>query len=47
MVRNGQVLAAIAGGSEAVFAEGLLRAWEAIVLFRVNLAVRSRLTAAV
>jgi nodulation protein E len=30
MVRNGQVLAAIAGGSEAVFAEGLLRAWEAM-----------------
>jgi len=30
MVRNGQVRAAIAGGSEAVFAEGLLRAWEAM-----------------
>ncbi|MDQ2842195.1 MAG: beta-ketoacyl-[acyl-carrier-protein] synthase family protein [Acidobacteriota bacterium] len=30
MVRNGQVKAAIAGGSEAVFAEGLLRAWEAM-----------------
>lgn len=30
MVRNGQALAAIAGGSEAVFAEGLLRAWEAM-----------------
>ncbi len=30
MVRNGQVTAAIAGGSEAVFAEGLLRAWEAM-----------------
>ncbi len=30
MVRNGQVMAAIAGGSEAVFAEGLLRAWEAM-----------------
>jgi nodulation protein E len=30
MIRNGQVLAAIAGGSEAVFAEGLLRAWEAM-----------------
>jgi len=30
MVRNGQVLAALAGGSEAVFAEGLLRAWEAM-----------------
>jgi nodulation protein E len=30
MVRNGQVLAAVAGGSEAVFAEGLLRAWEAM-----------------
>lgn len=30
MVRNGQVLTAIAGGSEAVFAEGLLRAWEAM-----------------
>jgi nodulation protein E len=28
MVRSGQVRAAIAGGSEAVFAEGLLRAWE-------------------
>jgi nodulation protein E len=30
MIRSGQVLAAIAGGSEAVFAEGLLRAWEAM-----------------
>ena len=30
MVRNGQVKAAITGGSEAVFAEGLLRAWEAM-----------------
>jgi nodulation protein E len=30
MVRGGQVSAAIAGGSEAVFAEGLLRAWEAM-----------------
>lgn len=30
LVRNGQVRAAIAGGSEAVFAEGLLRAWEAM-----------------
>ncbi|MBV9767620.1 MAG: beta-ketoacyl-[acyl-carrier-protein] synthase family protein, partial [Acidobacteriaceae bacterium] len=30
MVRAGQVAAAIAGGSEAVFAEGLLRAWEAM-----------------
>ncbi|MGI8962492.1 MAG: beta-ketoacyl-[acyl-carrier-protein] synthase family protein [Bryobacteraceae bacterium] len=30
MVRGGQVIAAIAGGSEAVFAEGLLRAWEAM-----------------
>jgi nodulation protein E len=30
MVRAGQVRAAIAGGSEAVFAEGLLRAWEAM-----------------
>ena len=30
MVRQGQVIAAIAGGSEAVFAEGLLRAWEAM-----------------
>lgn len=30
MVRSGQVIAAIAGGSEAVFAEGLLRAWEAM-----------------
>ncbi len=30
MVRNGQITAAIAGGSEAVFAEGLLRAWEAM-----------------
>jgi nodulation protein E len=30
MVRGGQVKAAIAGGSEAVFAEGLLRAWEAM-----------------
>jgi nodulation protein E len=30
MVRGGQVTAAIAGGSEAVFAEGLLRAWEAM-----------------
>jgi nodulation protein E len=30
MVRNGQMTAAISGGSEAVFAEGLLRAWEAM-----------------
>lgn len=30
MVRNGQMKAAIAGGSEAVFVEGLLRAWEAM-----------------
>ncbi len=30
MVRSGQIVAAIAGGSEAVFAEGLLRAWEAM-----------------
>jgi nodulation protein E len=30
MVRSGAVTAAIAGGSEAVFAEGLLRAWEAL-----------------
>ncbi|MGC2661741.1 MAG: beta-ketoacyl-[acyl-carrier-protein] synthase family protein [Bryobacteraceae bacterium] len=30
MVRNGQAVIAIAGGSEAVFAEGLLRAWEAM-----------------
>lgn len=30
MVRSGAITAAIAGGSEAVFAEGLLRAWEAL-----------------
>lgn len=30
MVRSGAVLAAIAGGGEAVFIEGLLRAWEAM-----------------
>ena len=30
MVRSGQVTVALAGGSEAVFAEGLLRAWEAM-----------------
>ena len=30
LVRNDQATAAIAGGSEAVFAEGLLRAWEAM-----------------
>ncbi len=30
MIRNGQIKAAITGGSEAVFAEGLLRAWEAM-----------------
>ncbi|HMF76298.1 MAG TPA: beta-ketoacyl-[acyl-carrier-protein] synthase family protein [Bryobacteraceae bacterium] len=30
MIRGGQMTAAIAGGSEAVFAEGLLRAWEAM-----------------
>lgn len=30
MIRNGSMTAAIAGGSEAVFAEGLLRAWEAL-----------------
>lgn len=28
MIRNGQATAALTGGSEAVFAEGLLRAWE-------------------
>jgi nodulation protein E len=30
MVRSGQAIAAVAGGSEAVFCEGLLRAWEAM-----------------
>jgi nodulation protein E len=30
MVRSGQVEVAVTGGSEAVFAEGLLRAWEAM-----------------
>jgi nodulation protein E len=30
MVRGGQVQVALAGGSEAIFAEGLLRAWEAL-----------------
>ncbi|MGH9581860.1 MAG: beta-ketoacyl-[acyl-carrier-protein] synthase family protein, partial [Bryobacteraceae bacterium] len=30
MVRAGQVACAVAGGSEAVFAEGLMRAWEAM-----------------
>ena len=30
MIRQGTVTAAITGGSEAVFAEGLLRAWEAM-----------------
>jgi nodulation protein E len=30
MIRSGQVKAAVAGGSEAVFSEGLLRAWEAM-----------------
>lgn len=30
MVRSGQITSAIAGGSEAVFSEGLLRAWEAM-----------------
>ena len=30
MIRSGMVTAAVAGGSEAVFAEGLLRAWEAL-----------------
>jgi nodulation protein E len=30
MVRSGQTICAVAGGSEAVFAEGLLRAWEAM-----------------
>ncbi len=30
MIRNGQTVAALAGGSEAVFAEGLIRAWEAM-----------------
>jgi len=30
MVRSGAVTAAVSGGSEAVFAEGLLRAWEAM-----------------
>jgi nodulation protein E len=32
MVRNGEVIAAVTGGSEAVFYEGLLRAWEALRL---------------
>lgn len=30
LIRSGTAIAAIAGGSEAVFAEGLLRAWEAM-----------------
>ena len=30
MVRSGQMTAAVTGGSEAVFAEGVLRAWEAM-----------------
>ena len=30
MVRSGQITAAISGGSEAVFSEGLIRAWEAM-----------------
>jgi nodulation protein E len=30
MIRSGAMTAALAGGSEAVFAEGLLRAWEAL-----------------
>ena len=30
MIRSGQISAAVAGGSEAVFSEGLLRAWEAM-----------------
>ena len=30
MIRSGQVKAAVTGGSEAVFSEGLLRAWEAM-----------------
>ena len=30
MIRSGQVTAAVAGGSEAIFSEGLLRAWEAM-----------------
>ncbi|MBV9302700.1 MAG: beta-ketoacyl-[acyl-carrier-protein] synthase family protein [Acidobacteriaceae bacterium] len=30
LVRSGQATAALAGGSEAVFSEGLLRAWEAM-----------------
>jgi nodulation protein E len=30
MVRSGAITAAVAGGSEAVFAEGLMRAWEAL-----------------
>lgn len=30
MIRSGQIVAAICGGSEAVFSEGLLRAWEAM-----------------
>ncbi|MBV9759540.1 MAG: beta-ketoacyl-[acyl-carrier-protein] synthase family protein [Acidobacteriaceae bacterium] len=30
MVRGGQATVAVAGGSEAVFAEGLLRAWESM-----------------
>jgi nodulation protein E len=30
MIRSGAITAAVTGGSEAVFAEGLLRAWEAL-----------------
>lgn len=30
MIRSGQVKAAVAGGSDAIFSEGLLRAWEAM-----------------
>lgn len=30
MVRSGSVIAAVAGGSEAVFTEGVLRAWDAL-----------------
>jgi nodulation protein E len=36
MVRSGAVTAAIAGGSEAVFAEGLLRAWEAMRVVSID-----------
>jgi nodulation protein E len=36
MIRSGEMLAAITGGSEAVFSEGILRAWDALRVVSPN-----------